>query len=251
MEAVFRALGDPVRRELLDRLYERDGQTLSELEAHFAMTRFGVMKHLRLLEQAGLVVTRRSGRAKYHYLNPLPIRALQERWIGKFAEPWLSMLQELKDEIEGEAMSRPQHVFQIYIGCSAERLWEGITNGDLTRRYFHATAIESDWKVGSPVVYRSPDGSVAVEGEVLEVDAPGRLSISWKVLYDPERSGEQPSRVSWEIEPAGASCKLTVVHDEFEGETKTYREVGEGWVPLLSSLKSLLETGQPLDYDAA
>ena len=102
MDEVFRALADPTRRGLLDRLFERDGQTLGELESGLSMTRFGVMKHLRVLEEAGLLTTRKRGRKKLHFLNPVPIRLVYERWVSKYAEPWASALSELKTEIEEE-----------------------------------------------------------------------------------------------------------------------------------------------------
>jgi DNA-binding transcriptional ArsR family regulator len=100
---VFRALADPTRRHLLDRLFERDGRTLTELESDLEMTRFGVMKHLRVLEDAGLVVTRRSGREKLHYLNPVPIRLIHDRWITKYAERRVSVLADLKTQLEESA----------------------------------------------------------------------------------------------------------------------------------------------------
>jgi DNA-binding transcriptional ArsR family regulator len=102
-DLVFRALADPTRRHLLDRLYERDGRTLTELESELEMTRFGVMKHLRLLEEAGLVVTRREGRQKLHYLNPVPIRLIHDRWIDKYTERQVSALSDLKSELEETA----------------------------------------------------------------------------------------------------------------------------------------------------
>jgi DNA-binding transcriptional ArsR family regulator len=102
MDAVFRALADPTRRGLLDELFERDGQTLSELEGRLPMTRFGVMKHLRVLEEANLVTTRRRGREKLHFLNPVPIRLVHDRWVSKYAEPWVTALSELKHDLEEE-----------------------------------------------------------------------------------------------------------------------------------------------------
>src|SRR6188508_3447856 len=99
-DRVFRALADPTRRHLLDRLFERDGRTLTELESELEMTRFGVMKHLRLLEEAGLVVTRRQGREKLHFLNPVPIRLVHDRWVSKYAEPWAASLSDLKTRLE-------------------------------------------------------------------------------------------------------------------------------------------------------
>ena len=100
MDAVFRALADPTRRSLLDELFKHDGQTLSALGARLPMTRFGVMKHLRVLEEAGLVTTRRRGREKLHFLNPVPIRLIHDRWVSKYAEPWAAALSGLKKNIE-------------------------------------------------------------------------------------------------------------------------------------------------------
>src|SRR3982751_7048181 len=102
-DLVFKALGDPSRRLLLDRLFERDGRTLTELDAELEMTRFGVMKHLRVLEEAGLVVTRKQGREKLHFLNPVPIRLIHDRWIDKYPEREVSALLDLKNELEGLA----------------------------------------------------------------------------------------------------------------------------------------------------
>src|SRR4051794_3665614 len=102
MDNVFRALADPTRRSLLDELFEDDGKTLSALEERLPMTRFGVMKHLKVLEEAGLVVTRRRGREKLHFLNPVPIRLIHDRWVSKYSEPWVSGLTGLKDELEGK-----------------------------------------------------------------------------------------------------------------------------------------------------
>src|SRR6266487_5756003 len=111
-DAVFRALADPSRRLLLDLLFERDGRTLGELDAELEMTRFGVMKHLRVLEEAGLVVTRRRGREKLHFLNPVPIRLIHDRWVSKYAEPWAATLSELKHKLEEKTMEK---VYEIYI----------------------------------------------------------------------------------------------------------------------------------------
>src|SRR6188768_417936 len=102
MDAVFRALADPTRRGLLDELFKLDGQTLTALERRVPMTRFGVMKHLKVLEEAGLVTTQRRGREKLHFLNPVPIRLIHDRWVSKYAEPWASALSELKKDIEKE-----------------------------------------------------------------------------------------------------------------------------------------------------
>src|SRR3954464_8425878 len=117
MDDVFRALADPTRRRLLDELFREDGQTLRALEEHFSMTRFGVMKHLKQLEEAGLVVTKKQGREKLHFLNPVPIRLVHDRWVSKYAEPWAAGLSGLKRQLEGQLMEK---VFEIYIKTTPE-----------------------------------------------------------------------------------------------------------------------------------
>jgi DNA-binding transcriptional ArsR family regulator len=102
-DLVFKALADPTRRFLLDRLFERDGRTLTDLESDLAMTRFGVMKHLRLLEEAGLVIAHKQGRNKLHFLNPVPIRLIHDRWIDKYTERQISALADLKTELESQS----------------------------------------------------------------------------------------------------------------------------------------------------
>src|SRR5437763_3584065 len=131
VDEVFRALADPTRRSLLDELFRQDGQSLSSLEERFSMTRFGVMKHLRQLEEAGLVVTRRRGREKLHFLNPVPIRLVHDRWGSKYAEPWATTLSGLKHELE----SSMEKVFEIYIKTTPERLWEAITDPEIRSKY--------------------------------------------------------------------------------------------------------------------
>ncbi|MGH2729701.1 MAG: ArsR/SmtB family transcription factor, partial [Actinomycetota bacterium] len=146
MDAVFRALADPTRRSLLDELFREDGQTLHALEERYRMTRFGVMKHLRQLEEAGLVVTRRQGREKLHYLNPVPIRLVHDRWVSKYAEPWAAGLTGLKKRLEDKAMEK---VFEIYIRTTPERLWEAITDPEMRAKYSFGVQTHSDWTPGS------------------------------------------------------------------------------------------------------
>jgi DNA-binding transcriptional ArsR family regulator len=134
MDAVFKALGDPTRRELLDELFRQDGQTLGALEERLPMTRFGVMKHLKVLEQAGLVVSRKRGREKLHFLNPVPIRLVHDRWVSKYAEPWAAGLSELRHDLEKEERTM-EKVFEIYIKTTPERLWQAITDNDMRAQY--------------------------------------------------------------------------------------------------------------------
>jgi uncharacterized protein YndB with AHSA1/START domain/DNA-binding transcriptional ArsR family regulator len=251
LEPAFRALADPHRRTLLDRLRERDGQALGELEAALPqMSRFGVMKHLRVLEDAHLVTTRRDGRRKLHFLNPVPIRLIADRWISRYAEPMVTAMADIKHSVERRTMSEaPKHVYEVYIAATPEQVWAALTQSEFTRQYYYGNDVESDWQPGSPLVYRNPDGTEAIQCEIIEADAPRRLVHTF---FFPG-TDESPSRCTWSIEPRGAATLLTLTHDEFDGETSTYRSVAHGWVPVLSGLKTLLETGKPLEisYPAA
>src|SRR6476661_7646317 len=152
MDEVFKALADPTRRRLLDELFRDDGQTLGALEERFAMTRFGVMKHLKQLEDAGLVVTKKRGREKLHFLNPVPIRLVHDRWVSKYAEPWAAGLSGLKHEME----TQMEKVFEIYIKTTPERLWEAITDPGIRAKYNFGASVHTDWKVGSRFEMASP-----------------------------------------------------------------------------------------------
>jgi uncharacterized protein YndB with AHSA1/START domain len=242
MDEVFKALADPTRRRLLDELFEEDGQTLTALEERLPMTRFGVMKHLRVLEEAGLVVTRRRGREKLHFLNPVPIRLVHDRWVSKYAELWAATLSRLKHELEGRTM---QKVFEIYIKTTPERLWEAITDPEQRAKYQFGVWFASDWTPGSRFWMGSRDGSMRLgEGEILEADPPRRLVHTMLVLWSDAVKAEGPSRVTWEIEPVADSCRLTLIHDQLrEGANE---ELYGGWPMVLSGLKTLLETGETL-----
>jgi len=248
MASIFRALGDPSRRLLLDRLFDRDGQILGELAAQLpAMTRFGVMRHLDVLESAGLIETRRVGREKHHYLNPLPIRLVADRWIGKFAEPVVGRMATIKHNLEAPTMLAPDHVYSVLIRATPARIWRAITDGLETERYYYGTRVDSDWSVGGRIVYAYPDGSVAAEGEVLEIEPDHRVSMSFHARWSPEIEAEGPVRMTWEIEPAGDGVsKLTVVTSGMAAGGHVEGEFVEGIVHIVSGLKTLVETGEPL-----
>jgi uncharacterized protein YndB with AHSA1/START domain/DNA-binding transcriptional ArsR family regulator len=241
VDEVFKALADPTRRGLLDELFRQDGQTLSALEERFPMTRFGVMKHLRQLEQAGLVVTKRRGREKVHFLNPVPIRLIHDRWVSKYAEPWTAALSELKSRLE-----RPmEKVFEIYIRTTPQRLWEAITDSEIRGKYNFGVNVRSDWTPGARIETSHPGAEGLLgEGEVIEADPPRRLVHSMLALWSDDVKNEGTSRVTWEIEPVGDSCRLIVTHDQLrEGANE---ELYGGWPMILSGLKTWLETGQTL-----
>ncbi len=260
MDNVFKALADPTRRGLLDELFREDGQTLSALEARVDMTRFGVMKHLGVLEEAGLVMTRRRGREKFHYLNTVPIRLVHDRWVSKYAEPWAATLSRLKTDLEDDTMQTVNNVswamgtapvaagtavFEVFIRTTPERLWEAITDPEQRRKYSFGIETHSDWTPGS--TYRSGIPGVVdiAAGENIEVDPPRLLVQTFDALWSDEVKDQGTTRVTWEIEPVGTSCRLTVVHDQLPPGANA--ELYGGWPMILSGLKTLLETGELLD----
>jgi uncharacterized protein YndB with AHSA1/START domain/biotin operon repressor len=240
MDEVFKALADPTRRALLDALFAEDGQSLSALEERFAMSRFGVMKHLKALEEAGLVVTRRRGREKLHFLNPVPIRLVHDRWVSKYAEPWVETLSGLKTRLE----SPMEKIYEIYIRTTPERLWEAITTSDIRSKYQFGNTITSDWVPGGRYAMSHAGAGTLGEGENVEVDPPRRLVQTMRALWSEDVQAEGYSRITWEIEPVGDSCRLTVTHDQLrEGANE---ELYGGWPMILSGLKTWLETGELL-----
>jgi uncharacterized protein YndB with AHSA1/START domain/DNA-binding transcriptional ArsR family regulator len=247
VDAVFRALADPTRRALLDELFAHDAQTLVSLTARHDMTRIGVAKHLKLLEEAGLLVSRRRGREKLHFLTPVPIRQLHDRWVSKYTESWAAGLTGLQRELENETHTEVnlEKIFEIYIQTTPERLWEAITDPAIRAKYHFGNSVESSWAVGSHYAMVHPSATQPLaEGENLVVDPPRRLVQTMRVLWSEAAEREGTSRVTWEIEPVGDSCRLTVTHDQLrEGAPP---ELYGGWPMVLSGLKTWLETGQLL-----
>jgi uncharacterized protein YndB with AHSA1/START domain len=204
------------------------------------------MKHLRVLEEAGLVTTRRRGREKLHFLNAVPIRLVHDRWVSKYAEPWAATLSALKQGLEDNGMEK---VFEIYIKTSPERLWEAITDPEMRQKYSFGVAVKTNWRPGSSYQGMAGWSSVSpgtpiLEGENLEVDPPRRLVQSFRALWSDDVKAEGTSRVTWQIEPVGDSCRLTVTHDQMRENAND--ELYGGWMMILSGLKTLLETGELL-----
>jgi len=260
-DIVFKALADPTRRLLLDRLFARDGLTLSKLESAVGMTRFGVMKHLRVLEDAGLVVTRRSGREKLHFLNVVPVRLIHDRWIDKYTERQAAALGALKTELESRMSETTIKVFEIYIKAPAERVWEAITTPEWTARYGYKGISEYDLRPGGAFRARANEqmrsmglAETIIDGEVIEADAPHKLVQTYRFLFSDETKAEGFTRITWEVVPTpGGFTRLTVTHDLTGAPlaagmvtSKFSGQGGGGWNWILSDLKSLLETGETL-----
>jgi uncharacterized protein YndB with AHSA1/START domain len=205
------------------------------------MTRIGVMKHLQLLEDARLVLTRRRGREKLHFLNPIPIRLVHDRWVSKYAEPWAATLSEIKEQLEKPM----EKVFEIYIRTTPERLWEAITDSEIRAKFHFGNRIESTWRPGSHYQVTNAHASAPlIEGENVEVDPPRRLVQTALALWGEDVKTEGTSRVTWEIEPVGDSCRLTVTHDQLRQGAND--QLFGGWPMILSGLKTWIETGEVL-----
>ena len=261
MDEVFKALADPNRRRLLDRLNERNGQSLRDLCAGLDMARQSVSKHLAVLEDANLVTTVWRGREKLHHLNAEPINAIARRWIHRYDRDRVGALADLKSALEEPVDTT--FVYTTYINTTPEQLWRALTEPEFTRRYWGGLELESDWRVGSPVLLRYAPGEAAKDhGQVvLESDPYRRLAYSWH-NYQPEHAElfgwspekfaelrqEPVTRVAFDLQDLDGRVRLTVTHDGFDGETEMYRAVsGElegsgGWPELVSDLKSLLES---------
>jgi uncharacterized protein YndB with AHSA1/START domain/DNA-binding transcriptional ArsR family regulator len=250
MDAAFKALADPTRRLLLDRLRERNGQTLGELCERLEMARQSATQHLDVLVDAGLVTVVRRGRQRLHYLNPAPIHEIEQRWIAGFEKPRLRALSAIRNQAEeyamtGTSVSVPTYVYVTYIRANAEQVWRALTDADLTARYWgHANV--SDWQPGSSWEHRRTDGSEAVDvvGRVLAAEPPTRLVITFEDRPDAELERD-PSVVTFLVEPHEDIVRLTVTHENLPNE-EMLNGISQGWPAVLANLKSLLETGDVL-----
>lgn len=260
MDDVFKALADASRRRLLDRLNERNGQTLRELCAGLAMARQSVSKHLAVLEAANLVSTKWRGREKLHLLNPVPINAIAERWMTRYDRARAGALADLKHALEHPPMDT-SFVYTTYIRVTPERLWAALTEPAFTRRYW-GVALVSDWNVGSTVTWELEKVTITDDEQVVLVsDPPLRLSYTWHTVtpefvaaygddqeFLAKASKERRSKVTFEIEPVGDLVKLTVTHDDFDPGSVVLEGISGGWPSIIASLKTMLETGEPLAF---
>ena len=255
VDLIFNALAHPVRRQLLDALAQRGGQTLVELQRAVPLTRFAVMKHLRLLEEAHLVTSERRGREKLHHLNRVPIQQVSDRWISRYTAPFAQALVDLKNHSEGiEKMTNadPKHVYEVFVHAPAQAVWDVLTDDSKTPLYQHFNmASRTDWREGGTIEFLMGD-RVVIGGEIVELAPPRRLVTTFHARWSDEVSVDKPSRVTWTIEALNDNVsKVTLVHDDFGGATATSKAVLAGWPETLSRLKTLVETGKSFEIPAA
>jgi len=246
VDKVFKALADPTRRMLLDSLRHDDGQSLGRLCGRLDMARQSATQHLAVLAEANLISTVRRGREKLHYLNPVPIHDIQQRWIAPFDQPRLRTLAAVRRQAEEPDMTtdKPTFVYVTYIHSTPARVWHALTDADLTAEYWGHSNV-SDWQAGSPWEHRRVDGSdiADVVGTVLESRPPTRLVMTFDAPGDEPAGG--PTTVTFHIEPYRDIVRLTVTHENL-ADPDALHIVSIGWPAVLANLKSLLETGHPL-----
>lgn len=248
MDAIFKALNDPTRRALLDALREKDGQTLTELEGKMEMTRFGVMKHLKLLEEAHLIVARKTGRFKHHYLNVLPLQEVIDRWIDPLLQkPVARAALDLKSTLERTtAMSeKPDFIMETFIRTTQDRLWDALTDPENVIHY-HFVKCRGEGamsKEGDRMSYVGPDGGEMLAHTVRAIDPKSRIDVT----FEPNWTGEAMthSRCVYLIEPQGTFCKLTLEHYDLPADQPG---ISDGWARTISGLKTWLETGQDVQF---
>lgn len=247
MDSVFRALADPSRRALLDALRARDGQTLSELEARLEMSRFGVAKHLKVLDAAGLVTRVRRGRFTHHYLNAAALAEALGRWIEPYeVAPAVGAMLGLKARLEGRmddaagGATRPDYVLSTYIRCGKDALWQALTDPAANERWDFLSMRAA--REGDVVTY-SADGAPMVRARDLEAVPGRRLVTTFEPLWE---KGAPSSRVTYEIEEEGGYCRLTLTHDGLPEDQRAGAVMG--WERSFAGLKTYLETGAPANF---
>ncbi len=272
LDDVFKALADPGRRRLLDSLNARNGQNLNDLCADMNMTRQSVTKHLEILEAANLIVVIRRGRERLHYLNAAPIHAVSDRWIEQYDHERVRALADLQDALELTNMDTSTQgttrsfVYTTYIKTTAEELWRALTNPAFTRRYWDMEFV-TDWASGSRMIWKHKGVVLDDPAQVvIEANPYTRLSYTWHTITPEfaahvgvdtgliaalcEETSTRRSKATFEIQDMDGKCKLTVVHDDFPEGSIMLGMVSTGWPAVISSLKTLLETGHHIDDPA-
>lgn len=247
-DMVLMALSHPGRRALLDALHERDGQSVTDLgQALPKLGRHAVLKHLGILEDAGLVTSHKAGRTRLCYLNTTPLVALAQRWLDDYALGWGQALTRLKNTSERrpETMTTtPLHRHAIVIDASPERVWTALTQECAS--WFFATTLNSSLEPGSDYTYTYSDGRLAAEGKIIVADPNKRLEMTFSPTWDDAVTPEVPFRMVWSLAAQGGATLLTVEHYDLDPSTETARQVGPGSLFLISNIKTWIETGQPM-----
>ncbi|MFK7761623.1 MAG: helix-turn-helix domain-containing protein [Roseobacter sp.] len=245
MDSIFKALADPTRRTLLDSLRKRPGQSLLDLQGQLDMTRFGVMKHLGVLEEAKLVISYKKGRFKYHYLNALPLQEAIDRWVEPLLQqPAARAVTHLKTQLEGKTdMTKPDFMMQTFIHCTQEALWDALTDPDAAAHYNFVAA--SCMREGNALIYRMADNNLMLV--CTETQLMPKMRI--EARFEPHWAGPDvplaASRFVYLIEEQGENCLLTVEHYDIpEGQ----EGIADGWHRTLAGLKTWLETGSAIKF---
>ena len=246
MDLVFKALADPTRRELLDRLNQQAGQTLGELCQGLNQSRQSVTKHLNMLEDVNLVSCVWRGREKLHFLNPIPIRQISRRWVSKYTKAQADALLDLKTALEESMTATPEYTYVTFIDAAPEKVWQALTDPAFTKRYWFNSEVHSDWKEGSQYHFTMPDGKRALYGKVLKVRKPSELVYEFRADFGDVK--DESSTVQFLLEPVEGMTKLSVRHYGFKEAGKLLASVQEGWPKVLSGLKTYLETGDSLAF---
>ncbi len=250
MDAIFKALNDPSRRALLDALKTENGQTLSDLEARLDMTRFGVMKHLKVLEEASLITTVKRGRFKYHYLNALPLQELIDRWIDPLlAKPAARATLTLKSRLEGsktmlDETAKPDLVMHTFIRCTRDALWDALVDPEQMSAYhFLSPKVVQE---NDTLIYHTPDGGIMMKCRTIEAVPKSRIVST----FEPHWEGEvPPSRTVFLIDEEGAHCRLTIEHYDLHFPVVAGEGVHDGWQRWAAGLKTWLETGEAIRFN--
>jgi uncharacterized protein YndB with AHSA1/START domain len=253
MGLVFKALADESRRRILDIVKANDGISVNGICGYFEFSRFAVMKHLRVLEEANLLKIEKDGRFRKIYVNAIPIQMIYDRWLSQYSRHWATSLTRLKYDLEsseGTMDKEIKQVYVLYIRASQDKLWDTLVKGEITPEWFSGMAVKFEPKVGAPLIYeaKGPDGKdmTLVKGKVLEIEPGKNLAYTFSLQVDEKVRADKESRVRYQLEPSGDSIKLTVTHDQFETETPSYHGTSAGWPMHLSTLKSFVETGKAL-----
>ncbi|HEY5822181.1 MAG TPA: SRPBCC domain-containing protein [Propionibacteriaceae bacterium] len=254
-DRLLNALAEPNRRALLDALTQTDGLSISELGATLPhLGRHAVLKHITVLEDVDLVKTVKTGRVRRCHLNPVPLLELAGRWTDLYGRTWGGALLALRARATTppepsrptKEPTMPDRVFSIVIAAPIERVWQALTSSEDTVHWYFGNTVESSWEPDTPITYRGPDGEPDIEGTVLLADPPHVLRTTFRPIWSAEVQGGEDTVVEWRLERDGALCRVTVTHTGLPAEGQVTSEVGQGWTLLLSGLKTLLETGQPL-----